>query len=80
MTTADRELIAPFQTLSLFSVQNRAETAASLGERAEQARRHARELWPHPAAEQLLAYAKELEAKAAALVQADGDSTVGPQA
>lgn len=50
-------------------MENGAENSATLRNRAEQARRHAMGLWPHAAAEQLLAYARELEAEAAALEQ-----------
>ena len=62
-------------------MKNAADIPASLRGRAEQARRHAKALWPHAAAEQLLAYAKELEEQAAALEQArDGDPAIDPVA
>jgi len=60
-------------------MQNSTDTPTALRNQAEQARRHAKALWPHAAAEQLLAYAKELDEKATALAQAgEGDQAVDP--
>jgi hypothetical protein len=60
-------------------MQNSSDTPAGLQKVAEQARRHAQALWPHPASEQLLAYANELEAKATAMEQAgEGDPATEP--
>ena len=58
-------------------MQNRADTPAGLRNRAEQARRHAKALWPHAAADQLLAYAKELDERAAVLEQAGESDSAG---
>lgn len=56
--------------LPQFVMENPVNTSAGLRERADWARRHARSLWPHAAAEQLLAYAKVLDERATALDQA----------
>lgn len=45
-------------------MRNCSVTPAELREQAENARWHARRLWPHEAANQLLTYAKELDEQA----------------
>lgn len=45
-------------------MNSRLDSPASLRDQAETARRHAKRLWPHPAADELLAYAKELYERA----------------
>lgn len=56
--------IASGRGINLAGMDTRLDSPAGLRERAENARRHARALWPHAAADQLLAYAKELDERA----------------
>lgn len=50
-----------------FDVDNPCDTIAELRSRAENARKHAVGVWPHPAAEALLKWAAELDAVADSL-------------